>query len=424
MRARVIQLALALVLMALAAADWPQWRGLNRDAKVTGFKAPAAWPGELKKQWEVTVGDGVATPALVDNKLYVFTREGADEVVRSLDAATGKELWKDAYAARGADGPASGFSGPRASPAVAEGRVVTLGARGMLSCYAAATGKKLWSKDDFQAWPSFYTSASPLIVDGLCIAQLGGDNGAIVAYDLATGARKWAASNLPTSYSSPVLMTVAGTKLVIGQVSDGIVAIQAADGKLVWEKYFDRGGSRYKAATPIVDGDVVVYLDGPAKAVRLEKQGDKFVDKDVWSNMDSRVEYNTPLLKDGLLFGLSQRNEFFCVRSSDGATAWKSEPMSAAPAGSGGGKGKGKFKGGFGCGGGRDGYGSVVDAGTVLLGLTPGAQLVVFQPTDKEFKQLASFKISDRRTFAAYPIVDGNRVFVKDDTSVALWILE
>src|SRR5262249_38654379 len=132
------------------AQDWPQWRGPNRDAKATGFKAPATWPKELTQKWKVKVGEGVASPALVGDKLYVFSREGDSEVVRCLDAATGKELWqdKDAQSFRGtAD---KGFPGPRSSPTVAEGKVVTLGVNGVLSCLDAATGKVLWRKEDYK----------------------------------------------------------------------------------------------------------------------------------------------------------------------------------------------------------------------------------------------------------------------------------
>src|SRR5206468_2491356 len=125
------------------AQDWPQWRGANRDAKVTGFHAPATWPKELTQKWKVTVGDGVATPALVDGKLYVFSRQGGDEITRCLDANTGKEIWEDKIAAKPASGPAGSFPGPRSSPTVAEGKVVTLGVQGHLSCLDAATGKVL-----------------------------------------------------------------------------------------------------------------------------------------------------------------------------------------------------------------------------------------------------------------------------------------
>src|SRR5438874_1004188 len=90
---------------------------------------------------------------------------------------TGKEVWQDKYETRGADGPAQSFAGPRACPAVADGKVVTLGVRGTLSCYDAGSGKVVWRKEDFKSTlPRFYTSCSPLLVDGLCIVQLGGEN--------------------------------------------------------------------------------------------------------------------------------------------------------------------------------------------------------------------------------------------------------
>src|SRR4051794_17258637 len=77
------------------AEDWPQWRGANRDAKVTDFKPPESWPKELKQKWKTAVGEGVATPALVGDRIYVFTREGSSEVLRCIDAETGKEVWQD-----------------------------------------------------------------------------------------------------------------------------------------------------------------------------------------------------------------------------------------------------------------------------------------------------------------------------------------
>ena len=116
-------------------------------------------------------------PALVGDKLYVFAPTGRNEVIRCLDAANGKELWQDKYATQGASGAASPHRGPRSSPTVADGKVVTLGVGGVLSCVDAANGKLLWRKDDFSgAWPRFYTSCSPIVVDGLCIAQLGGES--------------------------------------------------------------------------------------------------------------------------------------------------------------------------------------------------------------------------------------------------------
>src|SRR4030081_3634659 len=92
------------------AADWPQWRGANRDGKVTDFTAPATWPKALTQKWKVPVGDGVATPALVGDKLFVFSRQENSEIVRCLDAATGKEIWTEKYEAQGSTDP-GGFAG-------------------------------------------------------------------------------------------------------------------------------------------------------------------------------------------------------------------------------------------------------------------------------------------------------------------------
>ena len=117
---------------SISAQDWPQWRGMNRDGKVTGFKAPEKWPAALAKKWAAAVGNGDATPALVNNKLYVFTRIGAEEVIRCLDAESGKEIWLDKYAASAVTGPAASHPGPRSSPAVAQGKVITLGVGGVL----------------------------------------------------------------------------------------------------------------------------------------------------------------------------------------------------------------------------------------------------------------------------------------------------
>lgn len=140
-----LRLLAALVLTAsvASAADWPHWLGPDRTGKAGDFAVPATWPKELKKGWSTKVGDGVATPALVGDKLFVFTREGGDEVIRCLNAATGEQVWADKYPAKAVSGPASGFGGPRASPAVADGMVITLGVQGTLSCVEAAKGTKV-----------------------------------------------------------------------------------------------------------------------------------------------------------------------------------------------------------------------------------------------------------------------------------------
>lgn len=424
----MIVLASCAVVMSASSAlaqDWPQWRGANRDAKVTGFTAPKTWPKELAQKWKAAVGSGDATPVLVGDKLYVFSRQEADEVIRCLDAGTGKELWADKYAVPAISGPDAGqHSGPRSSPAVANGKVVTLGVSGTLSCLDAANGKLLWRKDDFPgAWPRFHVGSSPIIVDGLVIAQLGKESeGAIVAYDLATGDQKWKWTEEGPAYASPVLLSVAGTKMIVTQTAKSVVALSVADGKSMWQTPFAAQGMSYNAATPIVDGQTVIYC-GQGRgttAVKLEKQGDGFAAKELWKNPDNSVQFNTPVLRNGFLFGLSARNDFFCINAQDGKTAWTA-PFTPPAAGAEG-QGQGGMRGGRGMGR-SAGYGSIVDAGSVLLALTPAFQLVAFEPSDKAYTELARIKVADTPTYASH-IVSGKRLFVKDQDSVTLWTIE
>jgi outer membrane protein assembly factor BamB len=385
------------------AQDWPQWRGPNRDGKASGFNAPKTWPKELNQKWKVTVGSGDASPSLVGEKLYVFSRQEGDEVIRCLDAATGKELWQDKYGAPAVNGPDSGHGGPRSSPAIASGKVLTLGVCGTVSCLDAGGGKVAWRKDDFPgAWPRFHTAMSPLVVGGLCIVQLGKENeGAIVAYDLTTGDQKWKWAAEGPGYASPVLLSVGDTQMIVTQTAKSVVSVGAQDGKLLWQLPFAPQGMAYNAATPIVDGQTVFYCGQGrgCKAVRIEKQGDSFVAKELWSNADNSVQFNSPVLKNNLLFGLSQRGNFFCVNAETGKTAWTDSV------------------------GGHGGYGAIVDAGPVLLALTSKSQLTVFEPSEKEYVEVANIKAAEKQTYA-YPVLTGNRLFVRDQDSVTLWTID
>lgn len=213
-----VSLASVLVLITVAASasaqDWPQWRGANRDDKAHGFTAPKTWPQQPNLKWKVAVGRADATPALVGDKLFVFSRQDDYEVIQCLDAANGTTVWSNQYEVLAPTGAPAQHPGPRSSPTVADGKVVTLGVRGTLSCLVADSGKLLWRKDDIRGWPQFFTAMSPLVVDGLCIAQLGGKtNGVVVAYDLATGDEKWKWSGDGASYVSPVEMTVGDARL-------------------------------------------------------------------------------------------------------------------------------------------------------------------------------------------------------------------
>jgi outer membrane protein assembly factor BamB len=385
---------------SLFAQDWPQWRGPNRDGRVMGFEAPRKWPNELTQKWKKTVGSGDATPALVGDKLYVFARQGDEEVTLCLDADSGDQIWMAKYAAQAVTGAAARHPGPRSSPTVTNGKVLTIGVGGVLSCLDASNGNLLWRKDPFpKIVPRFFTSTSPIVIDGMAIAHLGGQgNGAVIAYDLATGSEKWRWSGEGPDYGSPVLLTVAETKQIVTPTEKSIVGISIADGKLLWQIPSEPPSRAYNAATPIVDGQTVFYAakGRGTKAIKIGKQGDAFITKELWSNAELGTQFNTPVLKDGLLFGLSDGGNLFCINAESGQTAWTDETRLD-----------------------RGGFTSIVDAGSCLMALPSSSELIIYKPTKNQYEELAKIKVADTPIYA-HPVVAGNRIFIKDQESVAL----
>ena len=286
---------------------------------------------------------------------------------------------------------------------MAKGKVVTLGVCGTVSCLDAASGKVLWRRDDFPgAWPRFHTAMSPLVVDNLVIVHLGKESaGALAGYELVSGEPKWKWDAEGPAYASPVLLDVGNTRMIVTQTAQSMVGIDLTNGKLLWQVPFVARGMAYNATTPIVDGQTIIYCGQGrgTKAMRIERRGDTFAVTELWTNPDNSVAFSSPVLKNGLIYGLSQRGQFFCLKARTGQTTW----VEAS--------------------GGAGDFGSIVDAGSVLLGLTATSQLAVFEPSAEKYSEVARFKVADTQTYA-HPIAAANGLFIKDQNSLSLWTLE
>jgi outer membrane protein assembly factor BamB len=391
---------------SVRAQDWPQWRGPNRDNKVVGFTEPKTWPKELTQKWKVTVGVGEASPVLVGDKIYVIGRQGDEEVIQCLDASKGTEIWHDKYAAPTVTGGPRQHPGPRSTPAVADAKVCTVGVGGTLSCLDAEKGTVAWRKD-VKAFPRFYAASSPIIVDGKCVAQLGTEgDGSIAAYDLNTGDEKWKWSGAGPAYASPVLLTIDGKSQIVAVTEKSVVGLGAADGKLLWQTPFDPGKAMgsLNTITPIVAGQMVIYAreGSGTTAVKVEKKDDGYAASQVWEKKDSAGKFTTPVLKDGLLFGLLSAGRgstnLYCMKAETGDVLWTDSAK-------------------------RGECGAVLDVGSVLLAVSSDSQLVAFKPSDKGYEEVAKYKVADSPTWSV-PIIAGNRVFVKDKDSLILWTME
>lgn len=382
--------------------EWPQFRGTGRDAKVTGFKAPASWPAQLTQVWKVKTGTGDATPLLTGNKLYLNTRQEDNEVVLCLNAVSGEVIWSDKYPVAPATGPAGSHPGPRSTPAYTNGKIVTFGISGILSCLDATSGKVLWRKENpANAIPQFYTGMSPIIVGDLCIAQVGTkDNGSVIALDLKTGNEKWKFSGEGPAYASPSVMTVNKTKLLILFTEKSLMALTLDDGKLQWQMAVPPQQRFYNCVSPYIDGNKI-YFTGQGtgiRAIEVVKDGAVFKTKDLWNNPAVGAKWNTPVLKDGFLYGFSDQRRIYCVNASSGETAWIDNATNSD-------------------------FATLVDCGSVLIGLPSTGNLIAFKSDPKAYSELAKYKVSETPVYA-FPIVAGNLVYVKDAESLTLYKIE
>ena len=384
--------------------DWPQWRGPNRDGTLATFIAPASWPERLTRRWRVDVGDGYATPVLVGERLYVFTRQGEREVLRALDADTGGELWHSSYPAPFSYDPAVEPTGPgpRATPTFADGKLFTLGLGGVVTAFDAETGTQIWQISKATVAPPYGTAVSPLVDQGLVIVHVGGqDQGALTAFDANTGAVRWAWAEDGPSYASPLAADLNETRQVITLSQGHVIGVSASSGALLWQRRF-RTQHEQNAIDPILaEGTVIVAgFQEPTSAFRVVRDRNVWTTERVWENREISLFTTNGVLIDGMLFGLSQRasGQYFLLDVVTGETIWTSAGRQAENA-------------------------AIVKAGEMLFVLEDDAELILGRASRTGFEEVRRYTVAETATWA-HPTISGNRVFVKDASSLTLWTFD
>ncbi len=411
MRKAIVFLFLPLVLIVgslkeVVAQDWPQWRGPNRDGAVTSFVAPKSWPEQLKLKWKVKVGTGHSSPVLSGQRIYLHSRDAEQEVVRAIDLATGKQLWQDSYPAnyeiRHPAGRSQG-KGPKSTPAIANGKLYTLGASGILSCYDLSGGKLRWRKDTAKQFnnvvPSFGFAASPIVDRGLVIIHLGTDeSGALTAFNAHTGEERWNWRNDSPSYASPVVLEVMNVRHVVIPTGKLIVGVEAETGKPLWQIPYPPVTTP-NCVTPVIYKQTLIYSgrDRGTTAVNVVKRGKEWKAEQVWHNPDVAMALSSPVIGGDFLFGMSHKNsgQFFCMDARTGKTVWTST--------------------------GREGENAaILKAGNELFLLTNDGNLTVSRMTDESYEPLKRYKVADSQTWA-HPVLMNKLILVKDVEHLTLW---
>lgn len=399
----------AAVLLTLAgppasAQEWSAWRGPARDGIVSAAQAPAAWPEAFARAWRVEVGEGYSSPVVAGGRVFVHSREGDAEVVTAFDLSGGARIWRQDYPARYVQNTIvpGGMPGPFATPAVDADRVFTLGAAGILSSWDAASGALLWRNDysaSVQVTGLFCgTSASPLVVGGALIVQIGSDagGGRVLALDPATGEETWVWRGVGPGYASPIVAEIEGLRQVVTLTESSVVGLDAANGALLWSAPFTDEWHE-NIVTPVWTGEHLV-VSGPRAGTHgfgIRREGGGWRAALAWSNARVTMYMSSPVLFSGTLYGHSstRSGQFVALDAATGAVRWASE--------------------------GREGdHASVLLAGGDLLLLTSDAELLVAAPDAGAFAVTRQYEVAEGATWAMpVPLPDG--LLVRDATSLA-----
>ena len=392
----------SVIVQAQSPSSWPQWRGPARDGVASAFTVPAAWPAQLTRRWTATVGVGHASPVVAGNRVVVHTRQANREVVAAYDLDSGKQLWQDGVDAPYTMNPAATGHGPgpKSTPAIADGRVFTLGISGIFSAHDLTTGKLLWRKNAPAAPPEFGTATSPMVDGTSVIAFLGGQNaGALTAMEVTKGTTKWQWTGDGPAYSSPILATFAGTRQLIVQSQNKLVGIAATDGRLLWETPI-KTPYEQNSVTPLVVGDLLLYagLENPTIALRVQAGAGKgWTVTPAWRNDQVSMYMSSPAVSGTAVYGLSNKNrgQFFAIDSATGKTLWTTKGRDAENA-------------------------SIVRAGEYLLLATTNSELIVARANPARYDEVKRYTVADSAMWA-HPAFAGRTIIVKDVDKLTAW---
>ncbi len=361
------------------------------------------------------MGGGQSSPIVAGDRVFVLARQGEEEVVLALSAATGEELWRHSYPVSYEPRTAAIQYGPGPkSTMLAEGSsVYSFGVRERLLSLDADSGAVRWEKTFEDAYgepyPIWGTASSPLIEGNLLIVPVGitgseerEDQGALIAYDKATGEEVWRLSG-PPAYASPMAFTHEGVRQIVTMDDVSFFGVGATDGDPLWSFDFTTAFQQNTPTTIRYDGNFILsgYQWGTA-AIKVEPPAEPdgaWAVSEVWKTTDAELYMDSPVLVgDHLYFRSNKRaGTFVCLDPATGEIVWQGPGRWAA-------------------------YASVIAVGDRLLVLTDEAELKVIAADPSGYRELASWEVADSTTWS-HVALSGSRVYVKDEEHLAAFDL-
>ncbi len=388
-KAVVLVLFLLTCLPTVASAQWPQWRGPNRDgiSKETGLLTQ--WPkdGPPLARKLTGAGRGYSSVSVADGRMYTLGLRGDREFVIAFDLASGKEAWATAH---GAIFKNDQGDGPRGTPTVDGGRVYSLGAGGDLSAIDAKTGKLVWGMNVLQKFGgsniTWGISESPLILGEKILVNAGGPGASVVALNKKDGALIWKSQSDRSGYSSAMPVEVGGKTQVVFFTHTRVVGLDLADGKLLWE-YPRAANNVANAATPVVRGNRVWVSSDYGNGGGLLELKPGVAAREVYFTRDMRNHHSSSVLIGEHLYGFSG-GILTAMKFDTGEIAWRDRSV---------------------------GKGSLVFADGHLYCLSENGVVGLVEATPEGYKEKGRFSIpQDSLPTWTHPVVAGGHLYLRD----------
>jgi len=391
--ATVVSLCMAAQVMAQANANWPQWRGPNRDgiSKETGLLKQ--WPAEGPPLvWKATgAGRGYSSFSIANGKLYTLGLRGDREFVVAFDVATGKEAWATPH---GSAFHNDRGDGPRGTPTVDGDRVYALGGNGDLSALDAKTGKLVWTKNVLEAFGgsniTWGISESPLVLGNKVLVNAGGQGASIVALNKSDGSVIWKSQSDEAGYSSAVPLELNGITEVVFFTARRAIGLDAKDGRLLWE-YSKPSNNTANVATPIVRANrVFISSDYGTGGGVVEIKPDNKA-QEIWFSKDMRNHHSSSVLIGDYLYGFSA-SILTAIKFDTGEMAWRDRSV---------------------------GKGSLVFADGNLYLFSENGVVGLAEATPAGYKEKGRFRIQQGSLPTwTHPVVAGGRLYLRDQDTI------
>ena len=379
---------------------WPGFRGPARDAVVRGLRIDTDWSANPPREiWRRAVGPGWSSFAVDGDFLYTQEQRGDDEVVSCYRLSTGAPVWMHKDPVRFWESNAG--AGPRATPAVHDGRVYALGATGTLNALNARTGARIWSRnaaaDAEKEIPEWGLASSPIVVDDLVIVAVAGR---LAAYDTETGAPRWFGPEGGNGYSSPHLVTIDGVPQVLLLRGSRTTSVAPADGRVLWEHTGQPSVGILQPA--LVDGrDVLIapadMMGGMGvRRISVSRGTGAWDVQDRWATRGLKPYFSDFVVHDGHAFGFDG-SILSCIDLADGERRWK---------------------------GGRYGHGQMVllPDQDLLLVLSEHGELALVSATADQYREVARIPALEGKTWN-HPVIAGDVLLVRNGEEMAAFRL-